>query len=590
MKYQVKKGLGATLKRGGVEFRVWAPFARSVHVATPYVPFHTENKQQMNPEKNGYWSLFVLDVEAGQSYKYLIETANGEWLERNDPRARVLTDSDHGASVVVSNDFEWGDDLFMPLPKERQIIYELHVGTFNRPDPATPGTFADVVDKLDYLRDLGVTTIELMPVTSMAANSNGWGYAPNSVFSVEAAYGGRHGLMTLVREAHTRGIGVIADLVYNHFGSGDLWRFDGWYEQDGGGIYFYNDRRGATPWGARPDYGRPEVRQYFLDNIVMWFNEYRLDGIRLDATAYMRNIEGHNDDPANDIGDSWQLLQDISRLGHHVRPGALIVAEDTSVNDYITRSVDEGGCGFDAQWGLNYSHAIRTQMGLPAPYPTSLEAELPKMYNGATFQKIIFSDSHDTAANGNARLNTEMTPDNPESIWARRRMLLAATAVMTGTGIPMLLQGQEFIQHGDFNSWEELEWQNAEKFAGIILAHTHLTALRLNERGVTAGLLGNGVHIFHNDVTNNVLAYHRWDKGGIGDDVLVVLNFGATKFPDYQFTFPVNGAYSVQFNSSVKEYGHDFPEEELTEVTTDANGVVHMPLASYGAYIFSRSA
>lgn len=590
MKYQVKKGLGVTLHHGGAEFRVWAPFAKSVHIATPYVPYHTENKQVMNAEPGGYWSLFVDGVEVGQSYKYIVETASGEWIERNDPRARVLTDSDNGASVVTSNKFDWGDDLFMPVPKQQQVLYELHVGTFNRSDPATPGTFADTIEKLDYLRDLGINTIELMPVTSMASSSNGWGYAPNSIYSVEANYGGRHGLMELVREAHARGIGVILDLVYNHFASTDLWQFDGWSENDGGGIYFYNDRRGVTPWGARPDYGRPEVRQYFLDNVVMWFNEYRLDGLRLDATAYMRNIEGHNDDPVNDIGDAWRLMQDITRLGHHVRPGSVIIAEDTSVNSYVTKSVEEGGCGFDAQWGLNYSHAIRTQLGLPAPFPTSLETELPKQYNGESFQKIIFSDSHDTAANGNARLNEEMTPDDPDSVWARRRMLLAATAVLTGTGIPMLLQGQEFLQGGDFNNWNELEWSKAEKFAGIVEAHRDLIDLRCNTYGVTAGLLGNGIHVFHNDIANNVLAYHRWDTGGVSDDVIVVLNFGANKYTTYRLTFPIAGTYHVEFNSSVKEYSPDFPMAELDTVTSNEFGVVDLPMASYGAYVFSRTA
>lgn len=589
MKYQVKKGLGVVLRRGGAEFRVWAPFAKSVHLVTPYIPYHTDNKIAMTPEKGGYWSIFVDNVEIGQSYKYIIETANGDWVERNDPRARILTDSDDGASVIAASEFDWGDDLYMPIEKTKQILYEMHIGTFNRPDPSTPGTFSDAIQKLDYLRDLGITMIELMPVTSMASSSNGWGYAPNSIYSVESNYGGRHGLMEFVREAHTRGIGVVLDLVYNHFAMTDLWQFDGWSENDGGGIYFYNDHRGTTPWGARPDYGRPEVRQYFLDNVVMWFNEYRLDGLRLDATAFMRNSEGRNDDPTHDIGDAWHLLQDITRLGHHVRPGAIIIAEDTSVNNYITKSVDDSGCGFDAQWGLNYSHAIRTQLGLAVPFPTSLEAELPKQYNGDSFQKVIFSDSHDTAANGNARLNEQITPDNPDSVWARRRTLLASTAVMTGTGIPMLLQGQEFMQDGDFNNWKELQWDKTEKFAGIVEAHRDLIDLRSNTKHTTAGLVGNGVHVFHNDVTNNVLAYHRWKVGGVADDSIIVLNFGANKYPDYRLIFPVPGTYHVEFNSSVKEYSADFPKADLDTVTTDASGVVDIPLASYGAYIFSRT-
>ncbi|NCU30508.1 1,4-alpha-glucan branching protein [Candidatus Saccharibacteria bacterium] len=589
MKYQVKKNLGVTLRQGSAEFRVWAPFAKSVHVAIPYIPFHTEGKIAMNPEKNGYWSVSVSDIEPGQNYKYVIETANGDWVERNDPRARALTDSDQGSSIIVDNYFDWGDDMFMPIPKEHQVIYEMHIGTFNRPDAATPGTFRDAIEKLDYLRDLGITTVELMPVTSMTSNSNGWGYAPNQIFSVESSYGGRHGLMEFVRQAHLRGLGVVLDLVYNHFALTDLWQYDGWSASpDTGGIYFYNDRRGNTPWGTRPDYGRSEVRQFLLDNVVMWFNEFRLDGLRLDSTAYMRNIEGHNDDPANDIGEAWRLLQDMTSLAHHVRPGSLMIAEDTSVNEYITKPVSQGGCGFDAQWGLNFSHAVRTQLGLPAPFPTSLESELPKKYNGESFQKIIFSDSHDTAANGNERLNEQMTPDDPVSVWARRRSLLACTTTMTSTGIPMLLQGQEFMQDGDFNNWRELEWSKAEQFAGIVDAHRDLIDLRLNIEGHTSGLVGNNVNVFHNNVANNVLAYHRWNDGGIDDDVIVVLNFSANDFPEYSFVLPLAGDWKVRFNSSFRGYSDEFPDTGLDIVQTNSTNAVTIPLAPYGAYVLSR--
>ena len=107
------------------------------------------------------------------------------------------------------------------------------------------------------------------------------------------------------------------------------------YENDRGGIYFYNDWRGDTPWGARPDYGRAEVRQFLIDSIVMWFNEYRVDGLRLDSTAYMRNTLGYNDDPAHDVDGAWSLMQDITDVAHRIRPGSIVIAEDTSGNDYI---------------------------------------------------------------------------------------------------------------------------------------------------------------------------------------------------------------------------------------------------------------
>lgn len=584
MKYQVKKNLGAIVRHDGVEFRVWAPFAKNVMLAEN---FYDETGSSLKSEGDGYWSLFVPDVGPGYTYQYIIDTGN-ELLHRNDPRARVLTASENGMSVVAANDFDWGDDIYMPLSHEQHILYELHVGTFNRPDPATQGTFYDAIEKLDYLSALGVTMIELMPVTSMAV-SHGWGYAPDHIFSVESTYGGRHGLMEFVKAAHSRGIGVMLDVVYNHFMGGDsLWRFDGWSENDRGGIYFYNDERGDTPWGGRPDYGRPEVRQFILDNVAMWLSEYRLDGLRLDSTIYMRNTNGANNDPPHDIGDAWSLLGKLTSLAHKINPGSLIVAEDCSVNEYITKTTREGGVGFDAQWGLNFPHGLRALAGLQVPFPVDFLQELSSSYNGNPFQKVIFSDSHDTAANGQVRLNEAVTPGNAESERARQHTLLTSAMTLTAPGVPMLMQGQEFMQEGDFSEWKELEWQKTEQFAGIVEAHKHLTALRRNTYGNTAGLLGLHINIFHRDDVNTVFAYHRWQKGGVRDDVFVIANFGNSDFENYQLTFPIAGEWRVRFNSTWSGYGTDMKELPLEAITTDLSGLVTIPLVAHCVLVLSQ--
>ena len=584
MKYQVKKNLGAIVRHDGVEFRVWAPFAKNVMVVEN---FYDETGPSLVSENDGYWSLFVPEAGPGYTYQFLIDTGN-EVLRRNDPRARVLTASENGMSVVATNDFDWGDDIYMPAPREQHILYELHIGTFNRPDAATQGTFYDAIEKLDYLSALGVTMIELMPVTSMAI-SHGWGYAPDHIFSVESAYGGRHGLMEFVKAAHSRGIGVMLDVVYNHFMGGDtLWRFDGWSENDRGGIYFYNDERGDTPWGGRPDYGRAEVRQFILDNVAMWFSEYRLDGLRLDSTIYMRNTIGANNDPAHDIADAWSLLGKMTSLARKINPGALIVAEDCSVNEYITKSVHDGGVGFDAQWGLNFPHGLRALAGLNVPFPVDFYQELGSNYNSDAFQKVIFSDSHDTAANGQVRLNEAVTPGNAESQLARQRTLLASAMTLTAPGIPMLMQGQEFMQEGDFSDWKELEWAKTEQFAGIVEAHKHLTALRRNTYGSTAGLQGQGINVFHRDDTNTVLAYHRWHKGGPRDDTLVIANFGTGNFDNYELIVPVSGTWQVRFNSTWSGYGTDMKEIKLKTVITDDSGRITIPMTASSVVILSQ--
>lgn len=588
MSHQIKKNLGVSLHDSKAEFRVWAPFARSVALIGTFTP---EGPIALESEQDGYWSTTVKDVEPGQTYRYQIETADGRTIQKNDPRARAITSSDKGFSVIVDNEFDWGDDSFTPPPKNQQVIYELHIGTFNRPDPATTGTFETAIAKLDYLKDLGVNMIELMPITSMAY-SNGWGYAPNYIYSVESMLGGRYGLMCFVKACHERGIGVILDVVYNHFfGDSDLWQFDGWSENGRGGIYFYNDERGDTPWGGRPDYGRPEVRQFFLDNVTMWLSEYQLDGLRVDSTIYMRNTKGFNNDPAHDIPDAWYLLQDIVELGHKINPHAILIAEDFACTDFITKARKDTGCGFDAQWELGYPHALRDALGLnPSHYQTfdGIRYELEHNYNGDIFEKIIFSDSHDTAANGSVRLSEAAAPERPTSLYARQMTLLAGAMMITGPGIPMLLQGAEFMQEGAFNDWQALEWKHATKHQGIVAAHQHLIQLRLNTYGNTAGLLGQSTALIHRDDTNHVIAYHRWDKGGAGDDVIVIANFTDATLLDYKLRLPRPGVWTTRFNSSWKGYSADFNEQLWASTTTDDTGTATIALAPYGIYIISQ--
>lgn len=587
MAHQIKKNLGVITHRGGAEFRVWAPFAKQVYIDGTFTP---NGKQPLTSEDDGYWFALIHGAEPGHQYKYIIETPDGRLLERNDPRARAITSSDKGFSVIVDNEFDWQGDNFVMPPKHDQVIYELHVGTFNRPDAATSGTFDSAIEKLDYLRDLGINIIELMPVTSMAF-SNGWGYAPNHIFSVESMLGGRHGLMKFVRACHQHGIGVILDVVYNHFyGDTDLWRFDGWSENDRGGIYFYNDERGDTPWGGRPDYGRPEVRQFILDNVAMWLTEYHIDGLRVDSTIYMRNTAGRDNDPDHDIGDAWSLLQDIVSLAHKIKPDSLIIAEDSASNAQIVAPRLDGGCGFDSQWELGFPHALRAALGLSTDQPNldGIQYEFNHAYGSDAFARTIFSDSHDTAANGSVRLNEAVAPAGGATLFAREKTLLANAVTLTSPGIPMLLQGSEFLQNGSFNDWAALEWQKTEKYAGIVTAHRHLLDLRHNRYGHTGGLQGQSTALFHVNTDGLVIGYHRWNNGGVGDDVIVIANFSNTDYGHYAMQFPLGGKWHIRFNSSWRGYSKDFRGGHQSIIHTDKDSTAHFSLPAYTLYILSQ--
>lgn len=582
------KDIGAFLHGKGATFRVWAPFAKGVAVSGA---FNNWGRDALESENNGYWSGEIKHAEPGQEYKFVITTDSGE-VFRNDPRSLQLT-TNQGNSVLVDPSFDWGDDKFELPSFNKQVIMELHVGTFNRPDPSVSGTFASVSEKLDYLAELGVNMIELMPIGSMP-DDRGWGYATDYIYAVESLYGGRRELLELVRAAHQKGIGVILDVVYNHFGPGaglDLWQFDGWSQDGMGGIYFYNDWRAETPWGqTRPDFGRQEVRQYITDNVRMWLSECRIDGLRLDSTIYLRNVKGHNNDPGNDIPDGWSMLQDITSVAKKIKPGAILIAEDSSGNDYITKKREDGGAGFSAQWEVTFPHTLRDALGVVHDGDRNIFGIcdlMKRYYNGDAFQRIIYSDSHDSDANGSQRLSEEISPGEAGSIFARKRSLLAAGIVLTAPGIPMLFQGQEFLQEGYFNDWQALDWDRAEKFKGIVTAHKHLIDLRKNAHGNTAGLAGHSFNILHCDNDNKLLAYHRWDKGGKGDDVVAILNFSNRELEDYKLPLPKDGAWKVRFNSGWHGYSPDFKDQDSPDISAD-HGQGTVRLAPYSLLILSQ--
>lgn len=361
-----------------------------------------------------------------------------------------------------------------------------------------------------------------------------------------------------------------------------------------GGIYFYNDERGMTPWGGRPDYGRPEVRQFILDNVTMWLADYRIDGLRVDSTIYMRNSDGNNDNHELDIADAWSLLGEMNHLAHKINPNSLMIAEDNSTNDAIVQPATAGGMGFNAQWEIGFPHVIRDSLAIThnqdQPRLQGLEFELARTYTGNAFDKVIFSDSHDTAANGSVRLNEAVTPGNAGSVFARQRTLLASAATLTAPGIPMLLQGQEFMQEGAFNEWQMLEWDKTIQFAGIVLAHQHLINLRLNKFGNTKGLTGQFTHQFHRDDANNVLGFHRWDEGGPLDDTLVIINFEKNRLKDYGITLPLSGEWFIRFNSSWQGYSPDFHHISSETVVADEAKKATITMSEFSVIILSKEA
>ena len=352
-------GMGANPGVKGVTFRVWAPHAEKVYLTGTFNGW-SETSTPLAREENGTWSAEVAEAKTGDEYRYWIHGPQGP-LSRIDPYARKVTSSIGNGVIYDPQAFDWGDDAFHLATGNELVIYEMHVGTFNVKEEGQPGTLDSAIEKLPYLQQLGINAVELMPIAEFSGDFS-WGYNPAHPFAVEGIYGGPEALKRFVKAAHEQGIGVIVDVVYNHLGPSDLdlWQFDGWSENEKGGIYFYQDRRSNTPWGeTRPDYGRDEVRRYLRDNALMWFEEYRADGLRWDMIAYIKSVDGSDSDPANDIPEGWTLMQWINTEIQQRFPGKISIGESMKNNPWVTKEVGAGGAGFNAQWDAEFVHPVR---------------------------------------------------------------------------------------------------------------------------------------------------------------------------------------------------------------------------------------
>lgn len=598
MTVSTRPGMGAVPFEGGVTFRVWAPHATAVAVAGSFNGW-SDTAAPLHRDGGDTWSADIQAAKVGDQYKFVLRSPHRDGaLWKNDPWARSLTNS-VGNSIIAEHDFAWHDTGYRSPGWDELVIYQLHVGSFHF-DPGSAngrGNFDTVVGQLDAIRDLGVSAIQLLPADEFPHDIS-WGYNPSYIFAIESSYGGPNGLRRLVDAAHARGLGVIYDVVYNHLGPDDLdlWQFDGWNRDGHGGIYFYNDDRRATPWGhTRPDYGRGEVRSYIRDNALRWLEDRHCDGLRWDATGYIRNRDGGW---GPDIPDGWNLMQWIHREIRARQPWKISIAEDMQENEWLTKPVEQGGAGFSAQWGAGFLHGVRAMLTAQEDGGrdmAKLAGLIGQRFNGDAFQRVIYTESHDEVAenNGKARVPELIWRGNAEGWHAQKRSTLGAALVMTAPGIPMIFMGQEFLQTGAWTDAASLEWERAERFAGIRLLYRDLIRLRRDWYGTTRGLRGQGVAVHHVNDRDKVVGFHRWDRGGPGDDVVVLANCSARGFADYRVGVPRAGRWRVRFNSDWRGYSPAFGDHASHDADAEGAadgypGAVTVGLGPYSAVILSQ--
>jgi 1,4-alpha-glucan branching enzyme len=558
-----------------------------------------------------YWSCFVPNVVAGAQYKFRVQNNGlgpgnrGDLVWRLDPYCADATDlTPTGNSLTVDPTYAWASSFTMPNWNE-MVLYELHIGTFNA-QPGVIGTFNDALGKLDYLRDLGINAIEIMPANDFDTQTS-WGYNPALLFALDSAYatpanpaGVTKVVQQFVDAAHgggnpqSPGIAVIFDVVYNHLGPQGLdpcmWQFDEWSQNGYGGIYLYNDERASCPWGQmnRPDFGRSEVRQVFRDNAMMWLHQFRADGLRLDSVVNIREVIENDNSNHGDNAEGWQLLQWINNDKNSDQAWKITIAEDLQNSDWITKTTGADGAGFDAQWDPVFRDAIRNAVIVPNDADRdmgSVAAAIGKSYNASgMFQRILYVESHDEASQG--RLPNQICWGNATSWFARKRSTLAAGIVMTSPGIPMLFQGQEFLEWLTWSDTQPLDWTKAGTFASIRTLYEDLIKVRRNWYNNTRGLHGASINVFHVNDGAKVIAFHRWADGGAGDDVVVVANLSTLPYASYNIGLPREGTWYLRFNSDWQAYGGDFGNVGY-DTTAGPGGNQGMPFSGsvgIGAY------
>jgi maltooligosyltrehalose trehalohydrolase len=425
--------IGAETTPDGVHFRVWAPARRMVEVVAEGGPVRLE------PEPGGYFAGQLVGLAAGARYWFRLD---GELL-RPDPASRFQPDGPHGPSQVVDpSRFSWTDTGWRGLRLERQVLYELHVGTFTH-----EGTWPAATGELAALADLGVTCVELMPVADFAGRF-GWGYDGVNLFAPTRLYGAPDDLRAFVDRAHALGLGVILDVVYNHLGP------DGNFLRDFSPAYFTD--RHETEWGEALNFdgeGSGPVRELFVENAGYWISEFHLDGLRLDAAQSIFDAS-----PEHVLGAIGRRAREAA-----APRGIVIIAENEPQHVRLVRPLEAGGYGLDALWNDDFHHtAVVALTGRSEAYYSdhtgSPQELLSAAKHGYLFQGqryawqrkargtpargvapaafVCFLENHDQVANssGGQRVRTLTTPGR----WRAMSALL-----LLGPWTPMLFQGQE---------------------------------------------------------------------------------------------------------------------------------------------------
>lgn len=546
----------------GTAFTVWAPNARAARVVGSFNDWDGQGHAMRSMGGTGVWELFVPGVGVGAAYKFEMLGRNGSWVLKADPMARSAEVPPATASVVVDSAHRWADDQWMtrrarstPV-SEPMSVYELHLGSWR------PGlSYREAADQLiDYVSAQGFTHIEFLPLAEHPFGGS-WGYQVTGYYAPTSRFGHPDDLKYLIDRLHGAGIGVIMDWVPGHFPKDAfaLARFDG------EALYEHPDpRRGEhRDWGTYIfDYGRNEVRNFLVANALYWFEEFHVDGLRVDAVASMLYLDYSREEgewEPNIHGgrenlEAIRFLQEVNATAYKRYPGIAMIAEESTSFPGVTAPTSRAGLGFGFKWNMGWMNDSLQYIKRDPMYRSHHEGELSFSFVYAFSENYVLPISHDEVVHGKGSLFGRMPGDH----WQKLANMRAFLAYMWGhPGKQLLFMGQEFGQLSEWSEGRSLDWWLLDQPSHAQLQEFVATLNRVyRDHSALWARDGDGAAFARLGAPQwnpNVIAFVRRDWHG--NSIAVVCNFSGVPITSYELDLPERGVWHEVLNTDAAAYG-----------------------------------
>ena len=563
--YHSHKFLGSFLEGDTCTFRVWAPNARRVFVTGEFCSWYPYTYEMKKINDRGIYEIQVHGVSEFDAYKYVIVTQGGVELWKADPYAKHAETRPLTASKVYSlpeyrwNDKKWMENRTVPYHQPMNV-YEVHLGSWKHSEEGKELSYRELAHKLvDYVKEMNYTHVELLPVTEYPYDKS-WGYQTTGYFSPTSRYGTPEDFMYFVDTCHQNNIGVILDWVPGHF-TKDA---HGLYEFDGTCCYEYSDTRKMEHegWGTRVfDYGRNEVKSFLTSSAVSWIEDYRIDGIRVDAVSSMLFLNYCRDEDkcARNIYGGFENLEAIDfikNLNLYVKenyPGVIMIAEESTSYPKVTAAVEHGGLGFDFKWNMGWMNDSLDYLETDPFFRKGVHNKFTFSMHYAFSENFILPISHDEVVHGKKSL-LDKSPVPYEDKFANFKAFLGY--MFAHPGKKLTFMGIDIAQFIEWDEERELDWL-LMLYPKHIFTHRYVKELNKYYKS-TPALWENDSdwdgfrwHVV-DDNNNNVFAFSRRDRSG--KEVLVVSNFSNQILKNYEIGVDTWGSYKIVLNTDAKKY------------------------------------